>query len=89
MAGQTVEDNGLSQRLARLIAQRGLQTPALVALEVGRPLAFVAGQLLWVAQPALSLLWPRKEVGRVARLLETPDGWERLVQCLEREKGND
>lgn len=85
MTGLMVEDKGLSQQLARQIAQRGLRTPALVALEAGRPLAFVAGQLLWVAQPALSLLWPRQEVGRVARLLETPDGWEKLIHCLERE----
>lgn len=84
-----MEDKGLSQRLARQITQRGLQTPARVALEAGRPLAFLAGQLLWVAQPALSLLWPRHEVGRVARLFETPDGWETLIQCLERENGND
>lgn len=80
-----VDDKGLSRRLARHIARRGLRTPALVALEAGRPLAFVAGQLVWMAQPALSLLWPRQEVGRIARLLETPDGWERLIQCLERE----
>lgn len=84
-----MEDRGLSQRLARQIRQRGLEAPALVALEAGRPLAFLAGQLLWVAQPALSLVWPRDEVGRVARLFETPAGWEMLIRCLEKENGND
>ena len=81
-----MEDKALSQRLARQITQRGLQTPALVALEAGRPLAFLAGQLLWVVQPALSLLWSRQEVGRVARLFETPDGWEALIESLESER---
>ena len=84
-----MDDERLSERLARQISQRGLQTPALVALEAGRPLAFVAGQLLWVAQPALSLLWSRQAVGRLARMFETPDGWETLIQSLESENGND
>ena len=84
-----MDDKRLAERLARQISQRGLQTPALVALEAGRPLAFLAGQLLWVAQPALSLLWSRQEVGRFARLFETSAGWETLIRSLESENGND
>ncbi|MEW5988937.1 MAG: hypothetical protein AB1791_20115 [Chloroflexota bacterium] len=69
--------------LIRVLKQRGWAGPAQVLLEELRPLAFVAGQLLWVAQPALTLLWSRQTVGQVARLLEEPAALDDLLRQLD------
>jgi len=54
--------------------QHGLEGVAGALLEAGEPLAPIGAQLLYVAQPALSLVAPREAIGRWARLLETPGG---------------
>jgi hypothetical protein len=70
-------------QLADSICRRGWRLPALIALEAGRPLAFLGGQLLWVAQPALSLLLPSTAVRQVAALLEEPAAVHALAARLE------
>ena len=42
------------------------------------------GQLLWLLQPALSLLVPGKQVTRLANVLEKPETVSALVSRLER-----
>jgi hypothetical protein len=51
-------------------------------LEAGQPLTFVGSQLLWLAQPALALLWPRSQVHRFARLMEDPAAVNSLMERL-------
>ena len=70
-------------RLAAWICRRGLQTPVMVGLEAGRPIAFLGGQLLWVAKPVLSLFYSGNEVSRLAELLEEPAAVEALIATLE------
>ncbi|HEX6383717.1 MAG TPA: hypothetical protein VF177_03505 [Anaerolineae bacterium] len=65
------------------LCRHGLRLPALIALEAGRPMAFLTGQLLWVAQPALSLFFSSKELYQMAQLLEEPAAVEALVTRLE------
>lgn len=77
------EDNHFLDDITDLIYRLGLRLPALIILETGRPLAFLGGQLLWLAQPALSLLLPAREVGRVAALLEDPTAVNALLARLE------
>ena len=55
----------------------------MLALQAGRPLMLVAGQLLWIAQPALSLLGPGKQAGQLAQLLEKPGAADLLLNFLE------
>lgn len=71
------------QQAATQICRRGWRVPAVAALEAGRPLALVAGQLLWLAQPMLSLLWPSDRIGQTAHLLEDADAVQRLIEYLE------
>ncbi|MCP5099432.1 MAG: hypothetical protein GY943_28085 [Chloroflexi bacterium] len=75
------------EKVAHTLCSYGLRTPALVALEAGQPLTFVGSQLLWVAQPALSLFMPSHRVSRLAQLLEEPSAVQALVDCLESERG--
>lgn len=70
---------------ARELARRGLQAPALALLTAGRPLTFVLGQVLWVAQPAASLFWSRSSLTGLAHLLEDEQSVAQLEQYLSRE----
>ena len=69
----------LIERLAHRIERWGLVTPALLLLEVSRPLSFFGSQILYLTQP---LLGPA--VARYARLLEDPSSVEQLLARLER-----
>jgi hypothetical protein len=71
------------EQVADEICARRLRLPALIALEAGRPLAFVGGQLLWICQPALSLFLSSNMLGNAARLLEDPDAVSALIESLE------
>ena len=77
------------KQVAKAIQQRGLKTAALLALEAGQPLAFLSSQLLWVAQPVVTLLSPTKQaaqqVQQLAQLLEEPTAVQSLIHCLETE----
>ncbi|HFE66639.1 MAG TPA: hypothetical protein ENJ93_05185 [Chloroflexi bacterium] len=69
--------------LADILQQYGLGTPALIALEAARPLSFLGGQILWAAQPTLSLFLPRQTIANAARVLENPTAVQALINRLE------
>lgn len=71
------------RQVAERVQQRGLRGPAVLALQAGRPLLLVAGQLLWVAQPALGLLGTGRQAGQLAQLLEKPGAADLLLTFLE------
>ena len=81
------EEQGIVFQAADRIRQLGLHLPAQLVLEAGRPLAFVAGQFVWLAQPFLGLLMPRAELARVAEMLEDPESVGALIELLGREAG--
>lgn len=83
MTGITVEHEQKIQQISDFLTRHSLHTPALIALEFGQPLAFVGGQLLWIAQPFLSLLMPTQDIQQVAELLEQPTAVHALKQRLE------
>lgn len=64
------------------LTERGLATPAILLLELLKPLSFVGSQLLVAADPLLEAF-----VGnagrRYARLLEDRRNIDRLLQALE------
>jgi hypothetical protein len=70
---------GLAQRITRL----GLEAPALLLLEAHRPLAFLAGQALLVAQPLLTFFTDAEVVQAYADLLAQPEVVDRLARRLE------
>ena len=85
-AQTTRTENAFVEQVAAFVEARGLRLPALLALEAGRPLTFLGGQFLWLAQPALSLIWPSQWIRQGAQLLEEPDAVEALIARLEREE---
>jgi hypothetical protein len=82
-AGRNFEQENFLNGIAETIERRGWRLPALAALEAGRPLALVGAQLLWLAQPALSLIISASTIGQFARLLEEPAALDSLMARLE------
>ena len=79
----TPEQDVFLDRLADVVQRYGLRGPALMVLDAGRPLTFLGGQMLWLLQPALSLLVPGKQVAQLAHVLEKPEAVLALVTRLE------
>ena len=71
------------QTIADGLQQRGLRLPALILLEASRPLAFPAGQMVWVAQPALSLFLSKQTIEHLAHFFEEPTHLDSLITYLE------
>lgn len=70
------------QIIAERIHQRGLGTAAQFALEVGQPFAWLGGQLLWLAQPALGVVGAGGWAEQWAILLEEPAALEQMRHQL-------
>ncbi len=73
----------LIDRLASRAARMHITAPAILFLEMQRPLAFLGAQMLWVGQPFLSLWLSHADIRDVALLLEDPAGVDRLIERLE------
>lgn len=73
----------LVARWAQRIEQAGMVAPAILFLETFKPLAFVGAQLLWFAQPFLTLGLSEADVRDLAHLIEDDDGVEALIARLE------
>ena len=80
------ENEQFLDQVADVLYRYGLHTSARIALEAGRPIAFIGGQLLWIAQPALSLLLPAQKVRQTAHLLEEPAAVDALIARLEQKE---
>lgn len=84
---QTLSQTDVQARnLARKIARARLQPIALLLLEPGRPLALLTAQIVWLAQPVLSLVWQPLKVAQWARFLEQPGSIDALIEYIEAEK---
>lgn len=68
---------------AQRIEQAGMVAPAILFLETFKPLAFIGAQLLWFAQPFLTLGLKETDVRELADLMEDPQGVEALLARLE------
>jgi len=79
-------ENPFLEQVVSFVRERGLRLPLLLMLQAGRPLAFLGGQFLWIAQPALSLILPGQWLHQTAQLLEEPEAVEALIVRLEESK---
>lgn len=70
------------EQTASEICRRGLRVPALAVLESGPLIPFLSSQLLWIAQPALSLFIPSHNIRQAAELLEKPEALTILTEYL-------
>ena len=75
--------DALIEKLAQKVAQRGLQTPAILFLEMHKPLSFLAGQSLLLGSGFLAPIFGPQNVQQIAKLVESRDNIERLIQRIE------
>ena len=82
ITSRNMENKRLVSQMANLLKARGLAGTALILLEVGGPLAFLVGQLIWVVQPAMGLVIPRERLADLATILEDPQAIKQLIGYL-------
>jgi hypothetical protein len=73
----------LIDRVAQQIAGRGMTAPAILFLEMHKPLAFLGAQLLWIAQPFLSIGLNNADLRDLITVIEDRAGVEELIERLE------
>lgn len=69
--------------LAEGIVKRGMEAPAILFLEMNKPLAGIAGQGLVVAMPFLGPIFGPAKMATYSRFLQTRENVERLIQRIE------
>jgi len=79
----TEERDKLIDELARKIVKRRLETPAILFLEMHKPITFLASQSLLAASPFLVPLFGRDGVRRYSRLFSTQENVELLIRRIE------
>jgi hypothetical protein len=73
----------LIDRVVQQIAGRGMTAPAILFLEMHKPLAFLGAQLLWIAQPFLSIGLNNADLRDLITVIEDRAGVEELIERLE------
>lgn len=80
---QPRQDEARIEAGARRLSESGWAAPAVLFLEMHRPLAFVASQLLLAAGPFLTPFIERETIHSYVSLLEDREGLGHLVSRLE------
>ena len=70
-------------RAADRIAGLGMTAPAILFLEMNKPLAFLGAQMLFAAQPFLSMTFGEADLRDFAEIIEERKGVEQLIARLE------
>ncbi len=83
MALDATRRQQLIDRLAHRIAELGMTAPAILFLEMHKPLAFLGAQLLWAAQPFLNIGFDNADLSDLALLIEDRAGVDELIDRLE------
>ena len=76
-------DVALLERTADVIVRRDMATPAVLFLESLGPMSFLGSQALHFLTPILHVVFPERDVQRVALLLERRDVLSRLSALIE------
>lgn len=77
------EADDLCRKIAEKVVALGLVTPAILFLDMHRPLSRLAGQALLVASPVLAPALGLDGVSGLSRLIYQEGGTERLIQRIE------
>jgi hypothetical protein len=77
------DEDAFIERIANHVVRRRLEAPAVLFLEMHRPISFIASQGLFFCAPFLGLFVSPEGIERFARLLDTPQGVDRLIERIE------
>jgi benzoyl-CoA reductase/2-hydroxyglutaryl-CoA dehydratase subunit BcrC/BadD/HgdB len=73
----------LLEAIAQRVHRYRLETPAVLFLEMHKPLAFIGSQAFLVASPILAAFIGMSQVEAFAELIREPEHVERLIQRIE------
>lgn len=73
----------LIEQLSQRAQTWGLSSPAILFLEMHKPLAYVGAQMMLAIQPFLSFWWRDQDVRDLAALLEDRANVDALIARLE------
>jgi len=79
----SAEDEALIDRLAVRVVELRMDLPAILALESGRPLGFLASQAMVFFEPFARSIFRLPDYRRFATLIERRDTIEKLVTRIE------
>ena len=79
------EDVALLERVAVAVVERRMAVPTVVFLESVGPMNFLGSQALHFFTPILEVVFPQRDIERVALLLERRDTLSRLTALIERQ----
>lgn len=77
------QKNEVIESLAKKIAGRRLETPAVLFLDMHKPLSFIASQSLMVAMPFLAPVFGAQSIADLSKLLAERDNVEALITRIE------
>ena len=75
--------DALIDKLAGQVDKRRMHLPAILFLDMHKPLAFLAGQGLLLSSGFLAPVFGPRNVQQYAKLFESRDNIERLIQRIE------
>jgi hypothetical protein len=78
-AAREERKQALVEKLARAIVARRLESPAVLFLELNRPIGFLFSQTAFFARPFLSVFLPVGEVEAAAEVLDDPEALDHLI----------
>lgn len=73
----------LLEKAAKVVVERGLEVPAILFLEMHKPLANLIGHAVWVTMPVWALFFGAGTTNELGALLSDPEQIERLIQRIE------
>ena len=71
------------EKLARAIVSRHLEAPAVLLLELNRPLGFLLSQGAFFARPFVSFFLPPRDIDAAAQVLDDPAAFDRLITRID------
>ncbi|MGC8666846.1 MAG: hypothetical protein ACP5VE_01850 [Chthonomonadales bacterium] len=77
------ERDALIERIATGIVRRGMEVPAVLFLEMHKPLGFIASQGLVVTAPLIAPILGFDNVQMAGKLMEDRGNIERLIRRIE------
>lgn len=86
MSTLTPDEKSVVSSLARKVVRWGLTVPAILALEVHRPLTFMASQAMHMLTPFVSMFLDAKEFVVLAKMLERRESIEDVICAIEDEE---
>lgn len=78
------ERDRIIERAAEEIVKRGLAAPALLFIEMAKPINFLGSQLLVAVDPFISSILSSGDYRKFSILMEDDENVERLLQAIER-----